>query len=396
MSNHKHLVDLLKVCSILPALAIMPAMASNDPNLSDNAFVLGDVVTNKTIYGGVRIESEDPQVLAWPEYKMVARSFDLTGIKDSKKVYFGPIDLTVRELADDEEFAWNSQRYDEDGNPIDFDLASYNDDGTEREVKVVWNNANDVDVEELDTMGRFLVRDDTKEAGKVTVTSSDVIMAGSKITAKEIVFNDSSLNIIKDLPGLAITSDGVAEIFADELDVKGNSQIVVAPGTQLDIQASDIEIDVESGHAVRAEEQAVINIGTEAAGKIEISSVDSEALVAYNNGILNIGGADTESVKISSDTNNAVYTAYDRLLPNKEKSITNITGKEIEISTGATAALGAIHVASNVLDIDYANSATVNITGDSIKILAPTDIDSNGIGIVAMSRGIINVVGDTT
>ncbi|MDW3024543.1 MAG: autotransporter domain-containing protein, partial [Alphaproteobacteria bacterium] len=47
-------------------------------------------------------------------------------------------------------------------------------------------------------------------------------------------------------------------------------------------------------------------------------------------------------------------------------------------------------------DIDYANSATVNITGDSIKILAPTDIDSNGIGIVAMSRGIINVVGDTT
>ena len=27
MSNHKHLADLLKVCSILPALAIMPAMA---------------------------------------------------------------------------------------------------------------------------------------------------------------------------------------------------------------------------------------------------------------------------------------------------------------------------------------------------------------------------------
>ena len=87
MSNNKHFADLLKVCSILPALAIMPAMASNEPFLSGNAFVLGDVVTNNTIFGGVRIVSASPQTLAWPEYKMVARSFELNDINGGKKVY---------------------------------------------------------------------------------------------------------------------------------------------------------------------------------------------------------------------------------------------------------------------------------------------------------------------
>lgn len=392
MSNTKHLADLLKVCSILPALAIMPAMASNDPNLSDNAFVLGDVVTNETIWGGVRIESDDPQVLAWPEYKMVARSFDLTGIKGGKKVYFGPIDLTVRELADDEEFAWNSQRYDESGNPIDFDFAKNNTDGSERDKQVVWNNANGV--EELGAMDRFLTRDDSKEAGKVTVTSSDVIMAGSKITAKEIVFNDSSLSIIKDLPELAITSDGVAEIVADELDVKGNSQIVVAPGTQLDIQVADVEIESVDG-GLWAENNAKINVNANKAGEIEISSIDGEAVKAYNNGQVNIGSADVESVEISSVTNNAIYTAYYGAFADKKNSVTNITGKNISISTKADE-LGAIQVASNTLDIDEANFATVNINGDNILITAPETGVYQGIAIAAMSKGVANIEGNTT
>ena len=384
MYNTKHLADLLKVCSILPALAIMPAMASNDPNLSDNAFVLGDVVTNETIYGGVRIVSnDDPMVLAWPEYKMVARSFDLTDIKGGKQVYFGPIDLTVRELADDEEFAWNSQRYDESGNPIDFDLAKYNTDGSERDKQVVWNNANGV--EALGAMDRFLTRDDSKEAGKVTVTSSDVIMAGSKITAKEIVFNDSSLNIIKDLPELAITSDGVAEIVADELDVKGNSQIVVAPGTQLDIQGSDVEIDVESGHAVCAEQQAVINIGTEAADEIEISAIDGMGVRAKNASIVNVGNENTESVDIVSDSNLGV-------LASAQGAKVDIKGKNIKIATNADEA-GAIHAANNKQADDV---ATVNITGENIEIDAPTKDVYQGIGIAAMSWGVVNVEGNTT
>ena len=373
----------MKVCSILPALAIMPAMASNDPNLSDNAFVLGDVVTNETIWGGVRIESDDPQVLAWPEYKMVARSFDLTGIKGGKKVYFGPIDLTVRELADDEEFAWNSQRYDESGNPIDFDLAKYNTDGSERDKQVVWNNANGV--EELGAMDRFLTRDDSKEAGKVTVTSSDVIMAGSKITAKEIVFNDSSLNIIKDLPELAITSDGVAEIVADELDVKGNSQIVVAPGTQLDIQASDIEIDVESGHAVCVEQQSVINIGTETAGEIEISALDGMGIRAKNGAIVSVGNENTKSVDIESDGSYGVLALA-------QGAKVDIKGKNIKIATNADEA-GAIHAGNNEQADDV---ATVNITGENIVIDAPTKDVYQGIGIGAMSWGIVNIEGNTT
>ena len=384
MSNTKHLADLLKVCSILPALAIMPAMASNDPNLSDNAFVLGDVVTNETIWGGVRIESDDPMVLAWPEYKMVARSFDLTGIKEGgKKVYFGPIDLTVRELADDEEFAWNSQRYDESGNPIDFDLAKYNKDGSERDEQVVWNNANGV--KELDAMGRFLTRDDSKEAGKVTVTSSDVIMAGSKITAKEIVFNDSSLNIIKDLPELGITSDGVAEIVADELDVKGNSQIVVAPGTQLDIQASDIEIDVESGHAVCVEQQSVINIGTETAGEIEISAIDGMGVRAKNGAIVSVGNENTKSVDIESDGSYGVLALA-------QGAKVDIKGKNIKIATNADEE-GAIHAGNNNPADDV---ATVNITGENIVIDAPTKDVYQGIGIGAMSWGIVNIEGNTT
>ena len=42
MSNNKHFADLLKVCSILPALAIMPAMAEThtDNLVADSAKML--------------------------------------------------------------------------------------------------------------------------------------------------------------------------------------------------------------------------------------------------------------------------------------------------------------------------------------------------------------------
>ncbi|MBQ2017056.1 MAG: hypothetical protein II208_00830, partial [Alphaproteobacteria bacterium] len=50
MSNNKHFADLLKVCSILPALAIMPAMAEVI-TLETDTEILNQVIENQTITG---------------------------------------------------------------------------------------------------------------------------------------------------------------------------------------------------------------------------------------------------------------------------------------------------------------------------------------------------------
>ncbi|MDW2974610.1 MAG: autotransporter domain-containing protein [Alphaproteobacteria bacterium] len=357
MSNHKHLADLLKVCSILPALAIMPAMA-DDAILSGNAFVLGDVVTNETIYGGVRIVSATPQQLAYPKYNMVARSFDLEDINNGNKVLFGPVNLTVRELESDEAFRWNSQRYDEDGNPIDFDLASYNDDGTEREVKVVWNNANGV--EELGAMDRFLVRDDTKEAGVLNITNSDVIIAGSTVNADKICFSGANVNLVKELPGDTLkASDGKVKISADELIVQDNSRILVGADTELDLTESE-EILIQNNNAETS------------GGAISVSA----------GGVLNMGGASVVG-NSSSNAGGAIYNASEMTIIDSVFSKNSVTtagdGGAIRIDVvnrGKTVIADSNFSENKALGYDKADSGAISVRNGDVEI-SGTSFDKN-------------------
>ena len=57
MATYKHLTDLLKICSVLPALAIMPAMAE-EPIVNNNNLAQSDQVYNSTIAGQAADDTE--------------------------------------------------------------------------------------------------------------------------------------------------------------------------------------------------------------------------------------------------------------------------------------------------------------------------------------------------
>ncbi|MBR3930244.1 MAG: autotransporter domain-containing protein, partial [Alphaproteobacteria bacterium] len=496
MSNTKHLADLLKVCSILPALAVMPAMAevvtetgAFDKPVSFISKLDGvEVPKDESANGLIRVLNVTEGSYSYDEEKnfmTVAPSDDgkitaqnlFVGIQKQTSDKIAP---TI-EVVGDENTVLTLKSENSSVYPLlsryaklhigtaDNPLGEVNlEQAAEGDVAAVYvTDANQAvqghaGNQELNIYANKVTIKSTDEAitgneGKVTLVANDTLdiighvygynnVYGGKAnmifdinqnegnTAKTTIVGDinaaegSEVNIGLKGIGSSITGDilvsadgvklpggGINLQFGDEGTITGNitaqdlgmvkitagddfeingKVFATTEGSSIDIQGSDIEIESESGN-VRAEQDAVINIGTESAGKIEISSVDSEALVAYNNGILNIGGADTESVKISSVNENAIYTAYKGDFADKRNSVTNVTGKDISISTKADE-LGALQVASNVLDIDDANVATINVNGDNILITAPETGVYQGIAIAAMSKGVANIEGNTT
>ena len=402
MSNTKHLADLLKVCSILPALAIMPAMA--DVNTTGVSFLFGDISISDvndihyTAFGGHRGEWTDGKYNnSFPKYQMVGRSFELS----DSVAYVGPVTINLRELTENDSLAYNYQK---DGQDVDLaKLAGIDFGASDAEIFAAVAGVIGAENAEYTAPGVvvFANRDNTKEAGSLIFDKVTAVIDGATVNADTIeVKNGSSLSFVKQDPSLLsdatlfytnkedIASDGKTVLNANEITIE-DSSIFVAEDAQLDIQASDIEIESESGN-VMAEDGAVINIGTESAGDIEIASTDAETLWALNGGILNVGSADTKSVEISSVDNDAIYVG-------KKNSVVNINGKNISISTN-TDGWGAVHVANKVIteDYDYADAATLNITGDNIKITAPETGVEEGIAVTAMSQGVVNVEGNTT
>ncbi|MBR2510572.1 MAG: hypothetical protein IKB59_00195, partial [Alphaproteobacteria bacterium] len=114
MSNIKHLPDILRVCSVLPALVVMPAVADL-PNTSGNAWVFGDLnlgydVANNSAIGGRVSVINDKRGNDFPEYNVVGRSVNIKGAAGKKpSLYVGPVNLTLRELGENEEFVYNWQ-----------------------------------------------------------------------------------------------------------------------------------------------------------------------------------------------------------------------------------------------------------------------------------------------
>lgn len=497
MSNTKHLADLLKVCSILPALAIMPAMAEVNvvegdgtpvevlegqmdqkadggriwlKNFTDGKYTHD--TENHTLVlegdkdGKITLSSASASIQSHNENhtapyvsivgdKDTVLDMETTGYDTNLFSRFAPMTVGSKESAIGTIKLVNEAAYDaeqgESGSLIYVTAGNNYDDAGNQKLEIYGDKIsmkimNDEDTfgdaitgnegrldlvanESLDVVGNIHGYNNVYGGHsdmEININQNDGNTAKTTITGNVNAAQGSAVNIGLKGTGSSITGDmlvsaegtkhpggvinlqfgdegtitgnmtaqdqgGIKITAGDDFDIKGNVFATTA-GSSIDIQGSDIEI--ESGN-VQAENDAVINIGTESAGEIEISSVDSEALVAYNNGILNIGGADTESVKISSVNNNAIYTAYNGAFADKRNSVTNVTGKDISISTKADE-LGALQVASNVLDIDDANVATINVNGDNILITAPETGVYQGIAIAAMSKGVANIEGNTT
>lgn len=478
MSNNKHFADLLKVCSILPALAIMPVMADvpnhkyGDGETADGGYMLlfqvakggheFDAEKNALTYFGdengdmelvsiwsaintynadyktpiVNVVGDEKSTLNLYSdrpgvYNLVSRFGELNiGTADSP---LGSVNIEMDTDASEEDTAIyvtggngrphaDKQALNIFANNVSIKSNHVAITGNEGRLDLVANDTLDIvggiygynEVYGGKSNMIFNINQNEGNTAKTTIVGDINAAKGSEINIG-LKGTDSSITgdmLVSaegtELPGGSINlafgdegtitgnitaqDEGAIKITAgDDFDIKGNL-FATTEGSSIDIQGSDIEI--ESGN-VRAEQDAVINIGTESAGKIEISNVDDDALAAYNNGILNIGGADTKSVEISSVNLSGIYTAYNNGYADKKNSVTNITGKNISISTKADES-GAIHVASNTLDIDEANFATVNINGDNILITAPETGVYQGIAIAAMSKGVANIEGNTT
>ncbi len=277
MSNTKHFADLMKVCSILPALVIMPAMADL-PNTSGNAWVFGDLnlgyeTANNSAIGGRVSVVGDKRGNDFPNYNVVGRSANLSGTADERpNVYVGPVNLTLRELQDDEAFAYNWQVAGKAGesNWANTDLAdgevSYADVDIAKEKGIVWNDGIEAILakngwgpeilQEAPNMvyGLYLFaqRDATKTAGMLATNHVDLTLDGTKLTAKNVLLSDTTLNVVNNkvpaniLNGIHNASDGKSKIDADAFLVKDNSRILVGSDAELDLTESDSVIFMDN------------------------------------------------------------------------------------------------------------------------------------------------------
>ena len=58
MSNTKHLADLMKVCSILPIFAVMPAMATEQLKVNSNLEMTEGILDGEFTAAAIRVEDE--------------------------------------------------------------------------------------------------------------------------------------------------------------------------------------------------------------------------------------------------------------------------------------------------------------------------------------------------
>ena len=482
MSNNKHFADLLKVCSILPALAIMPAMAEvvvvegtgspvEIPVIGDQyqdggriwlkQFTDGkythDTENHTLVLEGDKdgkitlasasasIQSHKPEhtfpsvsiigdkntvlnmVTQGQDWNLFSRFAPLTvGSQDSA---IGTINL-VNETNDDGALIYvtagnnyddaDNQKLEIYGDKIS--MKSVNTDGTlgtaitgnEGRLDLVANNS-------LDIIGnihgynkvygghsdmKVSINQNEGNTAKTTIRGdinaaqgSEVNIGlkgeGSSITGNMLVSAEGTT-----LPGglinlnfgnegtitgnITAQDKGIIDITAgDDFEINGNV-FAKTEGSSIDIQGKDIEIESDAT-AVQASEFSTINIGTEGAKEIELSAQSGRGARADNGATLNIGSDKTENVVLSSGKDSALMALY-------KGAQVSVQGKNIEISSGADG-WGAVH-AGNGPKTDTV--ATVDIKGDNIVINAPTDNVEQGIGVSAMSWGVVNVEGNTT
>ncbi len=270
MSNIKHLPDILKVCSVLPALIVMPAVADL-PNTSGNAWVFGDLnlgydVANNSAIGGRVSWANGARGNDFPEYNVVGRSVNVSGTAGKRpSLYVGPVNLTLRELGENEEFVYNWQVAGTAGesNWADAELqegeVSYKDIDIAKQAGLVWNDSVETVIEKTGFdvsqspnylnmaygLSLFANRDNTAVAGNFSADNVNLTLDGTNVVANNVLMNSSNLKIANAnvptniLNGLHNASDGYTTINAENFVVLNGSRIDVENGATLDLSGSD-------------------------------------------------------------------------------------------------------------------------------------------------------------
>ncbi len=325
MSSTKHLADLVKVCSILPALLVVPAVADL-PNTDGNAWVFGDLnlnydTANKSAIGGRYVDVAGNKVNDFPNYNMVGRSVNLTGTEGKRpSVYVGPVNMTLRELQANENFVYNWQNADgaessnwndaamagEESSMTDFDLAKlygikWGDSIETIFAKTNWGAGN---AGLVGGLSLFANRDATKIAGALATNNVDLTVDGAKIIAEKVSLANSVVNIVKqavpaDFPEeyRNIASDGVTKFSVGEFVAKDNSRFVVGSGAELDLTESG-NVQFVNNVITGNNDGAAINVAANGSLKIDgakFANNDSHDGGGFGGAIWNKGKADIKN-----------------------------------------------------------------------------------------------------
>ena len=311
----KKIHDVLLGISVLPALLVMPAFAGA-PDTTNNVFVLGDIVlTNQHVavgeaaFAGRRMNNFDTNNRyqnVFPKYKMVARSFDMS----DSDTYVGPVTLTLRELTNEDELAFNYQVPDGAGGMNDVNLVDLF-------PGLAWNISEEDVVDAgipqptAGTLALFAHLDgdaeDAHAAGSLSFKNTKATIDGATINANTIsITNGSELTFVKQDTNLLntsnrfftneedIVSDGVTTLNANTINI-ANSSLLVNSGATVIFNATDMA--TLENITMQESESGITNQGNMTINNSSFTSnsadVDGGAIYNY---VLLSGGGEIEYV----------------------------------------------------------------------------------------------------
>ncbi len=333
--------SVLKKCAFLNALILTGVVAASPSwadyidyiNTETTAFQFGDVsiagqeYMDNTAFGGRRGAWTDGKYLnTFPQYQLEGRSFGLSG----SKAYVGPVELTLRELTDADHLIYNYQL---NGDDVDLaNLAHVDFGNTQSEIVAGVAGVIGADNAQYTAPGvvAFANRDDSKAAGSMTITNSNMVIDGATVNANTINVSSSNLTFAKkgaDLltAGLSpevrfytnaasIDSDGKSALNADTMTFDG-SRVVVNAGAELTINpttSATISNATTEGNGGAVYNQGTMNIGS---STFDGNTTASRGGAIFNYGTTSIDGATFTGNRTTSTSypsqGGAIYNAGD-------------------------------------------------------------------------------------
>lgn len=392
--------------SLLPALLVMPAMAAA-PNTTDTAFVFGDITAEAgtpldyMAVGGRRISTDmvgGKYRNDFPNYSMIGRSLDIPAnsnpLYPATTLYVGPVNLTLRELTDNDVFKYNYQypvAYDEETGQYvaisdpdtDVDLADWagvvwNDDDVENKVaaKIGAGNA----LYTAPGVEMFSRRDDNKAAGSLSIAKTNATVDGTTVNANSIsVTQGSTLTVANKATALLDTANGWYSV-ADQIASSGmttlNAQTITVDGSTINL---DHVVVKENNIPVGIRDAKLVINSETPTGITTIRNVASGygALTVNGGGSLDLGGAELNFTNNTSTshgaglyykdqsygsgtqhgTNTAVLNATDITFSGNEvlADATSGSGAGVFLSGGKLSILGA----TNTFTDNHMNSTSI-------------------------------------
>ena len=400
---NKYFYGFLMGVSVLPALAIMPAMgAVVDPITDSPVFVLGDitladqhVVYNQAAFAGRRMNTG--QALSngvtgyrndFPNYQMVVRSLDMV----DSDTYVGPVTLNVRELTNNDVLSFNYQMS-VNGNWQDVVMTNAIN------PVLVWNVteeellASGVENPTAWTMAQFAHLDgnaaNAHAAASVSFDNSQAVIDGAKLTANTMdVKNGSTLTFVNggsetdttavdflnsidnnftdpddyrtkrwyteaqyiDTDGKTILTANTINFDDSRIVVKKDAELIVNVSDKVTFQNSSASLGGAINNAGTMTLTNGVFSGNEANGTYTPNSQNTSATyvngkggAVYNNGTLTVGGRFENNTAFHGG---AIYNINNGTVTVSDGS--TFAGNYANVEGGAIANYGNLNIGNNV------------------------------------------------